>query len=44
MRKAATLAALPKIELIKNGEAWEVHWDYQEAPESAVLFLSLIHI
>lgn len=38
MRKAATQAALPKIELIKNGEAWEVHWDYQEAPESAVLF------
>lgn len=41
MRKAATRAALPKIELIQNGAAWEVHWDYQEAPESAVLFNSL---
>lgn len=38
MRKPATSAALPIIEMIKNGAAWEVHWDYQEAPESAVLF------
>ena len=38
MRKAATHAAFLIIELIKNGAAWEVHWDYQEAPERAVLF------
>lgn len=38
MRKAAPQAALPVIELVKNDTAWEVHWDYQEAPESAILF------
>lgn len=38
MRKTASRAALPIIEVIKNGAAWEVHWDYQEAPESSILF------
>ncbi|MGH2432585.1 MAG: hypothetical protein ACOKSU_13560 [Pseudomonas sp.] len=38
MRKPATQAALPIIEVIQSGKAWEVHWDYQEAPESSVLF------
>lgn len=38
MRKPATHAALPIIEVIQSGKAWEVHWDYQEAPESSVLF------
>lgn len=38
MRKPATKAALPVIEVIQAGKAWEVHWDYQEAPESSVLF------
>jgi hypothetical protein len=32
MRKPATQAALPIIEVIQSGKAWEVHWDYQEAP------------
>ena len=38
MRKPATQAALPIIEVIQSGKAWEVHWDYQEAPESSILF------
>ncbi|WP_244670959.1 hypothetical protein [Pseudomonas sp. RtIB026] len=38
MRKPATQAALPIIEVIQSGKAWEVHWDYQEAPESSNLF------
>jgi hypothetical protein len=38
MRKTASRAAVPIIETIKNGAAWEVHWDYQEAPESSILF------
>ena len=38
MRKTASRAAVPIIEIIKKGAAWEVHWDYQEAPESSVLF------
>lgn len=38
MRKPATQAALPIIEIIQAGKAWEVHWDYQEAPESSILF------
>lgn len=38
MRKPATQAALPVIEVIQSGKAWEVHWDYQEAPESSILF------
>lgn len=38
MRKTSSRAAVPIIEIIKNGAAWEVHWDYQEAPESAILF------
>lgn len=31
-------AALPIIEVIQKGDNWEVHWDYQEAPESSILF------
>lgn len=38
MHKTASRAAVPIIEIIKNGSAWEVHWDYQEAPESSILF------
>ena len=38
MRETASRAAVPIIEIIKNGAAWEVHWDYQEAPESSILF------
>ena len=38
MRKTASRAAVPIIEIIKKGAAWEVHWDYQEAPESSILF------
>lgn len=38
MRKTASRAAVPIIEIIKNGATWEVHWDYQEAPESSILF------
>ena len=37
MRKTASRAAIPIIEIIKKGAAWEVHWDYQEAPESSIL-------
>ena len=38
MPKTASQAAVPIIEVIKRGGAWEVHWDYQEAPESSILF------
>ncbi|WP_434654085.1 hypothetical protein J3P96_26100 [Pseudomonas sp. R3-56] len=38
MRKTSSRAALPNIEIIKKGAAWEVRWDYQEAPESSILF------
>lgn len=38
MRKPSSRAAVPVIEIIKVGAAWEVHWDYQEAPESSILF------
>lgn len=38
MSKSASRAAVPIIEIIKNGATWEVHWDYQEAPESSILF------
>lgn len=38
MRKNSSPAAVPIIEVIKKGPTWEVHWDYQEAPESSVLF------
>lgn len=31
------MPALPKIEIIKKGRLYEVHWDYQKAPESKVL-------
>lgn len=33
-----TPPALPKIEVFQVGKRFEVHWDYQEAPESIVLF------
>lgn len=38
MRKTASRAAVPIIEMINKGATWEVHWDYQEAPESSILF------
>lgn len=38
MRRRSTNAALPAIEIIRKGSVWEVHWDYQEAPESSILF------
>jgi hypothetical protein len=38
MLKPRSFASIPKIEIIKNGVRWEVHWDYQEAPESSILF------
>lgn len=38
MPKPCSSAAIPKIETIKKGVYWEVHWDYQEAPESSILF------
>ncbi|CAI8913367.1 hypothetical protein [Pseudomonas serbica] len=38
MREPASRAALPIIEFFKKDAAWEVHWDYQEAPESSILF------
>ncbi|MDU9391730.1 hypothetical protein [Pseudomonas sp. zfem002] len=38
MRKPATQAALPIIEVFQSGKSWEVHWDYQEAPESSILY------
>lgn len=31
-------ASLPKIEVSKDGKYFRVDWDYQEAPESRVLF------
>lgn len=30
-------AALPKIEVSKDGKYFRVDWDYQEAPESSIL-------
>ncbi|MFJ2287980.1 hypothetical protein ACIOUF_16720 [Pseudomonas iridis] len=38
MRNPASQAAEPIIEIKKYSSTWEVHWDYQEAPESSVLF------
>jgi hypothetical protein len=38
MRKPLPSAALPKIDVMKEGRSWRVDWDYQEAPESRVLF------
>jgi len=38
MCKPAIRAALPVIKLIQKGTSWEVHWDYQEAPESLILY------
>jgi len=38
MREPVPRAAVPVIEIIKKNAAWEVHWDYQEAPESSILF------
>ena len=31
-------SSLPKIEVSKDGKYFRVDWDYQEAPESRVLF------
>lgn len=38
MRIPAPSPALPKIDVTKEGRYWRVDWDYQEAPESRVLF------
>lgn len=38
MRESASRAAVPIIESFRKGAGWEVHWDYQEAPESSILF------
>ena len=38
MPKPVTHAPIPKIEILKKGHQWEVHWDYQEAPTSLILF------
>lgn len=37
MRKPPSRAAIPVIEILKSGKYFEVHWDYQEGPESAIL-------
>ncbi len=37
MRKPASEAAVPIIEIFKRSGTWEVHWDYQEAEESLIL-------
>lgn len=37
MPKPRTVAPIPKIEVIKNGSRWEVHWDYQEGEASQIL-------
>lgn len=38
MTKPSSVAPIPKIEVIKKGALWEVHWDYQEGPASLILF------
>ena len=38
MHKPLPRAPIPKIEVIKNGKLWEVHWDYQEGRASGILF------
>ncbi|NNB00035.1 hypothetical protein [Pseudomonas fragi] len=38
MKASAQSPALPKIDVTKEGRHWRVDWDYQEAPESRVLF------
>ncbi|WP_455827806.1 hypothetical protein [Pseudomonas kilonensis] len=38
MTKPCSVAPIPKIEVIKKGALWEVHWDYQEGPASLILF------
>lgn len=38
MKAPAPHPALPKIDVRKEGRSWRVDWDYQEAPESRVLF------
>lgn len=38
MKTPAPHPALPKIDVRKEGRSWRVDWDYQEAPESRVLF------
>lgn len=37
MPKPRTEAPIPKIEVIKNGPRWEVHWDYKEGEASQIL-------
>ncbi|AMS20572.1 hypothetical protein AYK59_10670 [Pseudomonas synxantha] len=38
MKSPTALPSLPKIDIMKEGKYWRVDWDYQEAPESRVLF------
>lgn len=38
MNSLAAHPALPKINVMKEGKYWRVDWDYQEAPESRILF------
>lgn len=38
MKAPTQQPALPKIDVMKEGRYWRVDWDYQEAPESRVLF------
>jgi len=38
MPKPRSAVPIPKIEVIKKGAQWEVHWDYQEGPSSLILF------
>lgn len=38
MKKPSYVAPIPKIEVIKKGALWEVHWDYQEGQASLILF------
>ncbi|WP_232243891.1 hypothetical protein [Pseudomonas gessardii] len=38
MTKPCSVAPIPKIEVIKKGALWDVHWDYQEGPASLILF------
>lgn len=38
MPKLFSRAPVPKIEIIKKGAHWELHWDYQEGEASQILF------
>lgn len=38
VQSSLSASSLPKIEVSKDGKYFRVDWDYQEAPESHVLF------